>query len=449
MSGTQDYSDAEIISLFKTYGNITEAARQIDVPRSTFQCRYNRILSGKPCEKPKRTYPSKKTANNNKKEQEEKVTITEKDGQVNLVCMMKKKMTAEQIVKELGYDLKKWQIVSAKFNQWQVAGKRKLGQCDKGRWKADKLWKTDLYQVTIDIKLRAPKFIGDAIEHLMSDWSGPQKLPKIPKRKSNASPHLLEVSLFDAHFGKLAWAQETGQDYDLSIAEKIYLTAVEDLLDRAQVYNVDQIVFPLGQDFFNIDNWKGETANGTLVESTDDRMTKIFEVGCEAVKWALMRCREIAPTKVLWSPGNHDRSTSWYLCKALEQYFIGAGAKDISFDLGANQRKYIHYGNTLIGFTHACDEKMDDLPLIMAKEERKLWAEAVYHQWHVGHFHKKKETKYIAGDTFNGVSVVILPSLTATDSYHYRNGWVSPTRAAEAYLWSIDRGLSDTMIHCI
>lgn len=438
MSGTKNFTDDQIISIIEQHGNITAASRYLSIPRTTLQNRYDKILANN---------SNKKTKT--KKSEENQVTITEKDDLVNLVCLMRGKTPAEDIVKQLGYDLRKWKIEKVKFNQWQVAGKRKLGQNSSGRWKADKLWKSDLYQVTIDLKLRAPKFIGDAIDHLMKNWSGPQKLPIIKRRNSKQQPHLLEISLFDAHFGKLAWAQETGQDYDLSIAEKIYLTAVDDLLQRSEVYNVDQIVFPLGQDFFNTDNWKGETANGTLVESTDDRMTKIFEVGVEAVKWALMRCREIAPTKVLWSPGNHDRSTSWYMCKTLEQYFLGAKAKDISFDLDANQRKYISYGNTLLGFTHSCDEKMSDLPLIMAKEEKKLWAEATYHQWHVGHFHKKKEMKFIAGDTFNGVSVVILPSLTATDSYHYRNGWVSPTRAAEAFLWSRDRGLSDTMIHCI
>jgi hypothetical protein len=65
------------------------------------------------------------------------------------------------------------------------------------------------------------------------------------------------------------------------------------------------------------------------------------------------------------------------------------------------------------------------------------------------HFHKKKQTRFIAGDTFNGVGVTILPSLTATDSYHYRHGWVKPHRAAEAYLWSKDKGLSNFMVHSV
>jgi hypothetical protein len=29
--------------------------------------------------------------------------------------------------------------------------------------------------------------------------------------------------LTDAHFGKLAWGEETGSDYDLKIAEQMYL----------------------------------------------------------------------------------------------------------------------------------------------------------------------------------------------------------------------------------
>ena len=428
MSNIDKYTNEQLIHLVKEHKNAVNAAKSIGVSKTTFYNRYNKIKN-------------EQIAN--------EVTITEKDGVVNLVCLMYNKVSAEEIIKELGYDLKRWEIVKVKFNQWQVSGKRKLGQDEDGRWRADKLWKKDLYQVTIDIKLRAPKFVCDAIDHLMSKWNGPQKLPTVQKKNSKKDPHLLEISLFDVHFGKLAWSQETGQDYDLYIAEKIYLAAIDDLLRRSECYNVEKIIFPLGQDFFNVDNWKGETANGTLVESTDDRMTKVFEVGVEAVKWALMRCREIAPTQVLWSPGNHDRSTSWYLCKTLQQYFNGANAKDITFDLSANQRKYVLYGNSLIGFTHSCDEKMGDLPLLMAKEEKELWSKAKFHHWHVGHFHKKKETRYIAGDTYNGVSVTILPSLTASDSYHYRHGWISPTRTAEAYLWSKTKGMSDMMVHSV
>ena len=432
-------------------GNISRAAEELGVARSTLQHRYSSLkngtaldlqaVDGEPDESPTKV----------KKTETEHISYTHKgENELNFVAMMRDKLTAEEIAKIAGYDMRKWKVTEARFNQWQVAGKKRNGQ-EEGtkRWLPEDLWKEQLYQVKFKLERRAPKYVQDAVERMMEKWVGPPKAPKIKRRATMSKPHMLEISLFDAHFGKLAWQEETGEDYNLKIAENIYLGAVDDLLDRASVFDVERIVFPIGQDFFNVDNWKGETSNGTLVESTDDRFSKIFTVGVEAIKWALMRCRDVAPVHVLWSPGNHDRSTSWYLTKTIEQYCIGAGIEDITFDMTPGQRKYELYGNTLIGFTHSCDERMADLPLIMAKEEKMMWAQAEFHQWHVGHFHKKKQTRFIAGDTFNGVGVTILPSLTATDSYHYRNGWVKPHRAAEAYLWSKDKGLSNFMVHSV
>jgi hypothetical protein len=45
------------------------------------------------------------------------------------------------------------------------------------------------------------------------------------------SKYLLEVALMDVHFGMLAWGKETGTDYDIDIAEELFLYAVQDLLE--------------------------------------------------------------------------------------------------------------------------------------------------------------------------------------------------------------------------
>ncbi len=443
--------DIVLKTIEKHGGNIANAAKDLGVPRSTLSDKYDRICKNNNIKKRDPHYKSTSHIKAISPDQEESISFSSVDeNQLDFVCLVRSRVSAEEIAEKAGYDLKKWRVTKVDLNQWQVAGKKRNGQEENTkRWLPESLWKEQLFQIKFSLERRAPKFVQDGVEALMNNWTGAQKVPSIKRRKTHSKPHMLEISLFDAHFGKLAWADETGEDYNLKIAESIYLNAVDDLLDRSSVFDVDRIIYPIGQDFFNVDNWKGETANGTLVESTDDRFTKIFTTGVDAIKWSLMRCREVAPVHIVWSPGNHDRSTSWYLCKTIEQYCIGAGIKDVTFDLGPDQRKYELYGNSLIGFTHSCDEKMSDLPLIMAKEEKKLWAEAEYHQWHVGHYHKKKEMKFIAGDTFNGVGVTILPSLTATDSFHYRNGWVCPHRAAEAYLWSFDRGLSNFMVHTV
>jgi len=72
----------------------------------------------------------------------------------------------------------------------------------------------------------------------------------------------------------------------------------------------------------------------------------------------------------------------------------------------------------------------------MASEAPDAWAKSKHREIHVGHFHKRKQTQYLAGDTFGGVTVRVLPSLSGTDAWHFSKGYVKGLRAAEAYLWS-------------
>jgi len=149
----------------------------------------------------------------------------------------------------------------------------------------------------------------------------------------------------------------------------------------------------------------------------------------------MLRCREIAPVEGIWIPGNHDAETSWYMSEWLAARFHGD--KHVTLDNSPLGRKYRSWGTTLLGYTH---QESKDLPLVMAREAQAAWATAQFFIWHVGHLHKKKETKYIAGDTYNGVRVEVLPSLSGTDKWHYDNHYIGNHRTAEAYLYGQETG---------
>jgi hypothetical protein len=105
-------------------------------------------------------------------------------------------------------------------------------------------------------------------------------------------------------------------------------------------------------------------------------------------------------------------------------------------------RKYVSYGINLLGFTHGNEEKHGDLPTLMAQEAAGLWREDQHREWHLGHYHKKKQLTHNPQDTQGGTRVQVLPSLSGTDAWHYRKGYVKTLRAAEAYLWNYTNGYS-------
>jgi hypothetical protein len=103
-------------------------------------------------------------------------------------------------------------------------------------------------------------------------------------------------------------------------------------------------------------------------------------------------------------------------------------------------RKYVEYGTNLIGFVHGDEIKAASLPLLMAQDNPVAWSRTRVREWHIGHFHARRETRFTAGDTIGGVSVRVLPSLCSADAWHAMKGYVGNSRAMEAYLWHHERG---------
>jgi len=54
--------------------------------------------------------------------------------------------------------------------------------------------------------------------------------------------------------------------------------------------------------------------------------------------------------------------------------------------------------------------------------------------------------KFISGDSFQGMVVRTLLSISGTDNWHYRKGYINKFRAGEAFLWDTDEGMINNII---
>lgn len=335
--------------------------------------------------------------------------------------------TLDDALKEAEVDLNVWDIDRHIVNFWTTTIKNNEGKPEPAT----------NYQVKVWLKRKIKNPLEIAFNRITDRLLQKPHVAKAHPRQETADPHMLEISLFDHHFGKLAWSPETGTDYDVKIAERLYLSAVENLLAKAKGFEVETILLPFGQDFLHVNDQNNTTANGTA-QDVDTRLAKIFELASMAVIQAVEMCSTVAPVEILWVPGNHDRQSSYYLAKYLAAYY--RDVSDVTVNVEPTSRKYKHYGINLIGFTHGDEEPHRDLPNIMSGECRDIWGQVKQCEWHIGHLHKKKEMRTVTGDTFGSVMVRILPSLSGTDAWHYKKGYTQGMRAAEAYLWSKSQG---------
>jgi len=259
----------------------------------------------------------------------------------------------------------------------------------------------------------------------------------VNKPQHESADCMLVVSIHDVHFAKLSYNRETGSDYDPKIAAALYKDAVNDALKFFNPARIKHIVFPIGSDLLHTDNMQGTTTSGTPVESTDTRFHHVFDIAMAAVIAGLEDCISIADVYAPVVPGNHDYCSSILLAKAVKQYF-----KDdprIVIDDDEISRKYYHWGKNLLCFSHRFT-KLDKAPVIMATEAPHQWANSITREIMTGHLHTQRAKEHYNYYETAGVVVRILPSLSATDRWHFDSGFVGSARAAESHLYSFTEG---------
>lgn len=348
--------------------------------------------------------------------------------------------TLEQALEVAKVDLTQWKVDRYTIGSWQVTLKirSETEKIDsKGNYiYIDKPKTVTMYKIQIWLrKLNNMEWV-EAIRRLIDD------IPKLKtplKKFSNDSDYLLEIALMDVHFGMLAWGKETGTDYDLDIAEEVFLHAVQDLLIKSQGYKPKRILFPFGNDFLHIDDPTNLTPQNRNPLDVDSRLIKIYEKAKKSVVKAINYCRAVAPVDVLWVPGNHDPNVSYYMCDVIDHIF--ENDKDVTVNKSPRSRKYYQWGESLIVFTHGVEEPMRDLPSIVATEEPQLWGNTKYREIHIGHKHKKMQMHWVNVDTMPGTVVRMIPSIAGTDAWHYKKGYIKSYHAAESYLWDTTHGM--------
>jgi hypothetical protein len=208
--------------------------------------------------------------------------------------------------------------------------------------------------------------------------------------------------------------------------------SIDYTIQAASKFPINKILFPFGNDFFQIDNEQNATTAGTR-QDVDSRFKKILREGRKIVIETIEKLKKIAPVDVVIVAGNHGNLSEFMLGDLLEVKY----EKDLNVNVNnsAMSRKYYSYGKNLIGFTHGNEEKSGDLVGIMATEQPNLWSQCRHRFWHLGHFHMMQEKEQ------QGVKIQYLASLSGSDAWHTKKGYVNNTRGVNSFLYDKEMGL--------
>jgi predicted phosphodiesterase len=250
----------------------------------------------------------------------------------------------------------------------------------------------------------------------------------LPQSKNQ---YALVVCPTDFHWGKHGWKDEVGETYNFDEARARLFDKTQALIDRLSTAP-ERIYVGAGSDWFHVDNDAGTTTRGTPQDMCASP-AEILISGCRLAREHIDLLRQVAPVEIVMMPGNHDRHSSY----ALMMYLSAAyeDCPDVNIETTALNRRYLQYGNTLLGFTHGDSlSRSTNLPALMANEARQLWGQVKHGVWFHGHLHHQQLTER------DGCLIVQMPSLAGHDRYHYRAGYTTSTAGLAAYLIDVEDG---------
>lgn len=292
-----------------------------------------------------------------------------------------------------GFDKESWELVNAKNNIWNVHSKQDGVQT--------------LYSSKITVKPKVNGFDFDKFVELIEQKVTPVHIEKI----NSDLPHskLLEVSLFDMHFG-------------ISSLE-YYKEHLNDIATKIQSRQWDKVLFVIGQDLLHNDNFKGSTANGTPIDKVD--MVKAFDEALQFYVTLISEALKYANNvDCIYVKGNHDESFSYGLFRTLQATFPQA-----NFEGSLKQRKGFTWESVFIGLSHG-DKGANRLIENFMTEYGKLIANAEIKEIHTGHLHTE-----ISKDKF-GITQRTLATANKTDSWHEDNGFVGSMKRFQLFEYS-------------
>lgn len=300
----------------------------------------------------------------------------------------------EAVLKGHGYDSNEWEIVNAKNSIYNVNAKGGITKT--------------LYSSKITVKKKVDGFNVDKLINLFKQEVKPYKR----SNKASNGDNLLELAFTDMHFGinNLEYYKET----------------LDETIDLITSKTWDTIYIPIGSDLLHNDDFKGRTTNDTIIEKVD--MEEAWEQAYRFYETILEHCLENAVNVVAkYVCGNHDKTMSYGLVKALSKVFT-----EVDWDTSSKNKKLFIWNDVAILFLHG-DKGTQRISKTIYKEYGKLIADKKVVEIHTGdkHYTKTEDT--------HGVIFRILPTGAQTDEWHEENSFTGSMKCFHLFEYKKDK----------
>tara|TARA_X000001382_G_scaffold25412_2_gene15978 strand:+ start:2803 stop:3948 length:1146 start_codon:yes stop_codon:yes gene_type:complete len=243
-----------------------------------------------------------------------------------------------------------------------------------------------------------------------------QATPLPPTKKDYQSNIINQYTLTDFHLGMMAWGEETGDDWDLNIAEELVIDWFRHAISHSP--NAESCIFAQIGDFLHWDGLLAVTPASKHVLDADTRRTKLIRISLKIIRQIVsMLLAKYKKVHILMAEGNHDEDSSIWLREVFKFHY--ENEPRITVDTNPDPYYYYEFGSTLLFYHHGHKQRnIKGIETVFISKQKQAYGKSKNCYAHMGHWHQDESET-------NLMKVERHRTLAAKDAHASRSGYAS------------------------
>jgi len=280
---------------------------------------------------------------------------------------------------------------------------------------------TTLYDQDGNKKLtwvKTDKEKSDQLSAILSFAEGLKIKPAKPvKRKTDVLDDLMACYVItDYHIGQYSCPKETGNEWDLKLAEKLLIDWFTQAIESAP--NAHTAIFAQLGDLLHFDGLTPATNASGHVLDASGRFGDLCEVVGRVLRYIVsLLLQKHEHVHLIMAQGNHDEHSAIWISTLFQALY--ENEPRVTVDTSHSPYYCYEHGNTSLFFHHGHKVRIAEMSRTFAGMYREVFGRTKFSYAHTGHYHhvEQKEDSLMIMERH--------PTLAAKDAYSARGGYNS------------------------
>ncbi|TDX21592.1 hypothetical protein DFO67_1352 [Modicisalibacter xianhensis] len=248
-----------------------------------------------------------------------------------------------------------------------------------------------------------------------------EEIPREPARPFKPSlatdPDLLNCFVItDFHMGALSWADETGADWDMELAESTLVEWFRQAIALSP--NAETALLAQISDLLHWDGFDAVTPASKHLLDADTRFPKLVRVAIRVLRRVIGMLLDKHPKlHIIMADANHDPVSQVWLREWLSVMY--EDEPRVTVDTSPSPYNVYEFGDVAIFTHHGHKRKVSNVSEVFAAKFRQIFGRTRFAYAHTGHLH------HVEVKENNLMIVEQHRTLAAADAYAARGGYLS------------------------